>query len=264
MNLKLLYISLKHPVKMNYSVIVIDDEQPARDIIRSYLSDHEDFKLIAECSNGFEGLKLIQEHKPDLIFLDVQMPKITGFEMLELLDHFPAIIFSTAFDEYAIKAFDMSAVDYLLKPYSQVRFNQAVEKALLRLKENKSDEETIGNLVGSEYLTSEAINRIVVKTGSKIKVIPIDQIEYFEADDDYVTIYTPEGRFLKQQTMKYLEANLDSREFIRIHRSFIVRLNQIVQIEPYEKESKVVILKNGKKIKVSKSGLKVLKGALGL
>ncbi|MCK5821716.1 MAG: LytTR family transcriptional regulator DNA-binding domain-containing protein [Bacteroidales bacterium] len=249
---------------MNYSVIIIDDEQPARDIIRSYLSRHVDFELIAECSNGFEGLKLIHEHKPDLIFLDIQMPKITGFEMLELLDHFPAIIFSTAFDEYAIKAFDMSAVDYLLKPYSQIRFDQAVKRALSKLTEQSIDREQMSKLVETKYLDSEKLNRIVVKTGFKIKVIPIDQIEYFEADDDYVIVYTPEGRFLKQQTMKYLVANLDSKEFIRVHRSFIVSINQIVQIEPYEKDSKVLMLKNGKKIKVSKSGLKSLKEALGL
>jgi len=249
---------------MKYTVIIIDDEQPAREIIRSYLLGHKDFELIAECSNGFEGLKLIQKHNPDLIFLDVQMPKITGFEMLELLDAFPTIIFSTAFDEFAIKAFDLSAVDYLLKPYSQERFDQAVKKALKRLQEQNIDKEPLKTLVRANYLSQDSLSRIVVKTGSKIKVIPIDQIEYFEADDDYVTIYTPEGRFLKQQTMKFLEANLDNREFIRVHRSFIVRVNQIVQIEPYEKESKVVVLKNGKKIKVSKSGLKVLKEALDL
>jgi len=220
MSSKSFFIFLKHPTKMKYSVIIIDDEQPAREIIKNYLSGHEAFELVAECSNGFEGIKLIQEHNPDLVFLDIQMPKITGFEMLELLDHFPAIIFSTAFDEFAIKAFDLSAIDYLLKPYSQVRFDQAVEKAHLKLRERKVDRGPIEKLVESNYSHNESLNRIVVKTGSKIKVIPVDQIEYFEAADDYVTIYTPDGRFLKEQTMKFLEANLDESSDRNIRKRF--------------------------------------------
>lgn len=249
---------------MKFSVLIIDDEQPARELIRTFLSNHDQFEVLAECSNGFEGLKQIQELRPDLIFLDVQMPKITGFEMLELLDDFPAVIFSTAYDEFAIKAFDLSAVDYLLKPYSQARFDKAVEKALERIESKNAEPDSLKKLGEMRAQSGQLLDRIVVKTGSKIKVIRMDQIEYFEADDDYITIYTPEGRFLKQQTMKTLETQLDPKEFIRIHRSFIVRLSQIVQIEPYEKESKIVVLKNGKKIKVSKSGLKTLKEALGI
>lgn len=249
---------------MKYKVVIIDDEKPARDLIRNFLSAFTEIDIVAECSNGFEGFKAIQELSPDLIFLDVQMPKISGFEMLELLDEYPAVIFSTAYDEYAIKAFDLSAVDYLLKPYNQNRFNQAVEKAFEKIKAKDSSGKEVKELESVRAELTEYLDRVVVKTGSKISVIPIGKIEYLQADDDYVTIYTAENRYLKQQTMKYFEANLNPNQFIRVHRSYIVKTDQIVQIEPYEKDSKVVVLRNGKKIKVSKSGLKTLKQALGL
>ena len=249
---------------MKYKVVIIDDEKPARDLIRNFLSAFTEIDILEECSNGFEGFKAIQELKPDLIFLDVQMPKISGFEMLELLDEYPAVIFSTAYDEYAIKAFDLSAVDYLLKPYNQDRFNHAVEKALEKIKGKDLSGKEVKELESVRAELTEYLDRVVVKTGSKINVIPIGKIEYLQADDDYVTIYTAENRYLKQQTMKYFEANLNPNQFIRVHRSYIVKTDQIVQIEPYEKDSKVVVLRNGKKIKVSKSGLKTLKQALGL
>lgn len=245
-------------------VIVIDDEQPARDLIKNYLSSFSGLDVVAECANGFEGVKAIQEYQPDLIFLDVQMPKISGFEMLELLDHFPAVIFSTAFDEYALKAFDMSAVDYLLKPYSKERFDQAVEKAIRSVKEQKNQQNQLRQVAEKRASLHEFIDRIVVKTGSRIYVIPVQQIEYMEADDDYVMIYTADGRHLKQQRMKYYENHLDPRHFIRVHRSFIVKADQISRIEPYEKDSKVLVLKSGTKVKVSKTGLKNLKDMLGI
>jgi two-component system LytT family response regulator len=249
---------------MKYKVVVIDDEKPARDLIKSFLEDFEDITVVGECSNGFEGFKTIQEVQPDLIFLDVQMPKLSGFEMLELLDDYPAVIFSTAYDEFAIKAFDLSAVDYLLKPYSQDRFNQAVIKAIERIKDKDKTAKILDKLSNVRTEASPFIDRVVVKSGLKINVIPVGNIEYLQADDDYVTIYTQSDRYLKQQTMKNFEAQLDPSQFIRVHRSYIVKVDQIVQIEPYEKDSKVVVLKNGKKIKVSKTGLKTLKQTLGL
>ncbi len=249
---------------MKYKVVVIDDEKPARDLIKSFLEDFEDITVVGECSNGFEGFKTIQEVQPDLIFLDVQMPKLSGFEMLELLDDYPAVIFSTAYDEFAIKAFDLSAVDYLLKPYSQDRFNQAVIKAIERIRDKDKTAKILDKLSNVRTEASPFIDRVVVKSGLKINVIPVGNIEYLQADDDYVTIYTQSDRYLKQQTMKNFEAQLDPSQFIRVHRSYIVKVDQIVQIEPYEKDSKVVVLKNGKKIKVSKTGLKTLKQTLGL
>lgn len=249
---------------MPIRTIIIDDEQHARTLIRTYLSKHEEIELLAECENGFEGLKAIQEHKPDLIFLDIQMPKITGFEMLELIDEMPVIIFSTAYDEYAIKAFELNTADYLLKPYGEERFSKAVKKAIERVGQNNLKEEPVKELLESHQEASGSIDRIVVKSGNKIKVVSVDQIEYIEAYDDYVNIYTPEGRFIKQQRMAFYEKHLDQKEFARVHRSHIVRLSKIVQLEPYGKESKILLLKSGNKIKVSRSGLKVLKERLGI
>ena len=245
------------------AAIIIDDESPARSLIISYLRKFDEIEILAECENGFEGIKSIQEHKPDIIFLDVQMPKLTGFEMLELLDELPVVIFSTAYDEYAIKAFDLNAADYLLKPYSEERFDKAVKKALERVSENNpgSPEREV---LDAHSESSGKLERIVVKTGTRIKVISAEQVEYIEAFDDYVYIHTMDGRFIKQQTMAYYEKHLDNKEFARIHRSYIVRLSHIVQMEPYGKDSKVLLHKSGGKIKVSRSGLKVLKEKLGI
>ncbi len=251
---------------MGIRTIIIDDEQHARKLIRTYLGKHQEIEIIAECENGFEGLKAIQEHKPDLLFLDIQMPKITGFEMIELLDETPVIIFSTAYDEYAIKAFELNTADYLLKPYGEDRFAKAVKKAIERVGESREKAEDTGvdPIIESHQEARGSIDRVVVRSGNKIKVIPIEQIESIEAYDDYVNIHTDEGRFLKQQRMSYYEKHLNSKEFARVHRSHIVRLSRIVQIEPYGKESKVLLLKSGMKIKVSRSGLKVLKEKLGI
>lgn len=248
----------------SYKVIIVDDEEPARALIRNYVESYDALVVVEECANGFEGIKAIQEHQPHLVFLDVQMPKISGFEMLELLDHYPAIIFSTAFDEYALKAFDRSAVDYLLKPYSKERFDQAVQKALRIIQEESAGTSQVEKVMKARVEMEAYLDRIVVKTGTKIQVIPVHQIDYFEADDDYVMIYTADSRYLKQQRMKYFEKHLDPHQFVRVHRSYIVKTDLITQIEPYEKDTKMVVLKNGKKIKASKSGLKNLKQALDI
>ena len=241
--------------------LIIDDEQLARELIKNYLADYSFIEIIAECTDGFKGMKAIQELQPDLIFLDVQMPKLTGFEMLELLENPPVVIFTTAYNEYAIKAFDINAIDYLLKPFSRERFSKALEKVKEKseLKGNESDKlkEFINKVTGTEKT-----ERIVVKTGTKIQVIPVDSILYLEAQDDYVMLYTPEGKFLKQQTMKHYESTLDSAVFVRIHRSYIVNIQQVVRIEPYEKESWQVMLKNNSKLPMSKNGYSILKKRL--
>lgn len=241
--------------------IIIEDEQPARDLIKHYLSKHPDIELLGEFSDGFTGLKAIQELKPQLVFLDIQMPKLTGFELLELIDDLPHIIFSTAYDQFAIRAFELNAVDYLLKPYSQDRFDQALQKAEERISKEKTGNE-LKKLADHIAENKDLIDRLVVKTGSKIKVIPIDQIIYIESQDDYVMIYTAEGKFLKQQTMKYLEHHLNPSKFIRTHRSYIVNIDTIKQLELYEKTSYLVTLSNGTKLKISDSGYKALKGVM--
>ncbi|KAA5540604.1 LytR/AlgR family response regulator transcription factor [Adhaeribacter rhizoryzae] len=243
--------------------ILIDDEPLARSLVREYLAAFPQIEIVQECNDGFEGLKAVTQHQPDLIFLDVQMPKINGFEMLELLDQPPAVIFTTAFDEFAIKAFDAHAIDYLLKPFSQERFNKAVEK----WQQQKDQAELIKNtqaLLQTTAAAPDRQDRIVVKIGTKIRIIPEPDILYLEADDDYIKVYTPDGAFLKSKTMGYFENSLDPKKFIRVHRSYMLQISQITRIEPYEKDSHIAILKNGAKVPVSRSGYAKLKQVLGL
>jgi two-component system LytT family response regulator len=242
--------------------LIIDDESLARDLVRSYLEDFDDIEIIGEFSDGFQGLKGIHDLNPDLVFLDVQMPKLTGFEMLELLDTPCNIIFTTAYNEYAIKAFEHNAVDYLLKPFSKDRFTDALEKAKSRIANTKNNEQQIEKLKEHNDSSEELINRVVVKSRNKIDVIAVSKIKYFEAQDDYVMIYTNEGRHLKQKTMKYFETHLNPKEFCRIHRSYLVRIDQIAQLQPYEKDNWIVILKSGESLKVSRNGFKLLKKQL--
>lgn len=238
--------------------IIIDDEKLARDLVRYFLQIFENIEIVAECENGFEGIKSINEHNPDLIFLDIQMPKLNGFEMLELLDNSHNIIFTTAYDQYALKAFEVNAVDYLLKPFSRERFADSVNKVIEKIGKNENSTQN-SILRQSDFIQSdEKLTRIVVKKGNKIVVLPIDLIKYFEAQDDYINIVSSEGSFLKQNRMKYYEEHLPDF-FIRIHRSFIVNLNEIKEISLLEKDSHVVILKSGEKLPVSKSGYIKLK-----
>lgn len=245
-------------------IVIIDDEPLARDLIKSFLQDFPQMEIVGECSDGFQGLKAIQDTKPDMVFLDVQMPKITGFEMLELMDHPPMIVFTTAYNEYAIKAFEMNAVDYLLKPFSKDRFKQALEKVVDSKQRREQVDKNLQNLQNETVHIKEHLQRVVVKTGHKIQVLPISEINYLEAQDDYVMIYTPTGKFLKQQTMKYFDQVLDPTLFVRIHRSYIVNVNQIAQLEQYEKESYKLLLKDKVALPVSKSGYSELKNVLGI
>ncbi len=240
--------------------IIVEDEELARHLMKSFLNDIEGIELIAECENGFEGVKMINELKPDLVFLDIQMPKITGFEMLELLEHKPQIIFATAYDQYALKAFEYNAVDYLLKPYSRDRLEEAVAKVIARIQKEGKESDVIEKL--GEFPREEYLDRIVVKDRNKIHIAPIDAVRYIESMDDYVMIYTNEGRWMKQKTMKYFETSLNPNDFVRIHRSYIVKVNEIAEIQQYEKESYIVILHDKTKLKVSKTGYKNLKDVL--
>jgi two-component system LytT family response regulator len=244
------------------TAVVIEDEKPARDLVAGYLSDHEHIELIGQYDNGFSGLKAINELQPDVVFLDVQMPKLTGFEMLELLDYQPGIIFTTAYDQYAIKAFEQNAVDYLLKPFSRERFKEALQKLADRLPENGKRDDQLARIRKHLSENDEILHRVVIRKSGKIHVISTDKIEYFEAQDDYVMVYTKEERFLKQQTMKFFEKHLDPEIFIRVHRSYIVNVQSIDRIEPYEKTNFILSLKSGAKVPVSRSGMQVLKDNL--
>lgn len=244
--------------------IIIDDEPLARSIVKEYLQEHPDIEIMQECGDGFEGVKAIMQHKPDIIFLDIQMPKISGFEMLELLEHPVSIIFTTAFDEYAIKAFESHAIDYLLKPFSKDRFNKALKKWREQHgnKEVKSNET---NLLENLHRQPEEQSRVVVKNGNNIKIIPVNDIFYIEAYDDYVKIFTKDGYSLKKKTMSYFEQTLNADQFVRVHRSYIVQVAQITKIEAaLEKDTHVALLKSAAKIPLSKTGYAKLKSVLGL
>jgi two-component system, LytTR family, response regulator len=242
--------------------IIIDDEPLARSIIKEYLQRHPQIELVQECNDGFEGIKAIMQHHPDLIFLDIQMPKINGFEMLELVEQPPAVIFTTAYDEYAIKAFENHAVDYLLKPFNQERFDKAINR--WREKKTHNAEESTKPLLDTASKLPNQNHRIVVKTGSKIKIIPVDDILYLEASDDYVKIHTKEGAYLKNKTMAHFESALDPALFVRTHRSYIVHVQRITRIEPYEKENFLALLTTGAQVPVSKAGYTKLKSVLGI
>ncbi len=242
------------------TAILIDDEALARDVVKHYLQSYPNIQIVAECSDGFEGLKAIAQYQPDFIFLDIQMPKINGFEMLELVDNAPAVIFTTAFDEYAIKAFEVNAVDYLLKPIEKLRFEQAMEKLPAKIAKVDSSSELLANT----SLSPTQNSRIVVKTGGQIKIIPVAAINYLEADDDYVKLNTTEGNFQKNKTMSFFEQTLDATQFIRIHRSYIINLVQVTKIELKEKDSYMVLLKSDIWLPVSKTGYVKLKAALGI
>lgn len=243
--------------------IIIDDEPLARMIVKEYLQFYKDIEVVTECGDGFEGLKAIQQYQPDLVFLDIQMPKITGFEMLELIDQPIAIIFTTAYDEYAIKAFEANATDYLLKPFGKERFDKAIQKF-------KEQQNSLSKKDVSEQLLQIAANsptqnnRVVVKNGSKIKIIPVTDILYLEAADDYVKVYTQEGAFLKNKTMGYFEETLDPALFVRAHRSYIINVHEVTRIDQNEKDSHIALLKSGTKIPVSRNGYTKLKIVLGL
>ncbi len=241
-------------------IIIIDDEPLARSIVKEYLKSWPDVELAAECSDGFEGIKAIQQFQPDLIFLDIQMPKINGFEMLELIETLPAVIFTTAFDEFAIKAFETNATDYLLKPFSKERFDKAIQK--FRQNDNSRHNEQVIETAAAESPAQQ--NRVVVKDGSKIKIIPVSQIQYLEAADDYVKIITQDGTFLKKRTMSFFEKSLNAFHFVRVHRSFIVNTQLITRIDPYEREGHLLLLTTGAKLPVSKAGYAKLKETLGI
>jgi len=243
-----------------YKVILIDDEPLARQLLRSLLEPYQQVQVVAECGDGFEGFKAIQELNPDLIFLHIQMPRLNGVEMLELLDNPPSVIFTTAFDEYALKAFESHAIDYLLKPIIKSRFDKAMQKWLQQAttKELPQVSALLENNVYEGYQ-----HRIVVKDNSLIRIIPAQDIYYIEANDDYIKIFTKDGSYLKKSTLSHIEQTLDPQQFVRVHRSYLVPVTQLKSIEPYEKESHIALLHCGAKVTVSKSGMAKLKTLLG-
>jgi len=246
--------------------VIVDDEELARAYLRELLQSHPEIEIAAECANGFEAVKAVAVAAPDLLFLDVQMPKLDGFEVLELLDRSPGkppvVVFVTAYDQYAMQAFDAHAVDYLLKPFSAERFERAIERAKSRLGERRLPLE-----VGAERTAAQRPERIVVRDGTRVHVIPLDKLDFVEAQDDYVAFHSGGKSYLKQQSIASLEAALDPKRFVRIHRSVIVNLERVARIEPYGKESRIAILNDATRLPVSRSGyarlLEAMEGSQG-
>jgi two-component system, LytTR family, response regulator len=236
-----------------FRVVIVDDEPLARAVVREFLARHPGVEVVAECANGFEAVRAVTELAPDLMFLDVQMPKLDGFEVLELVGRDVPVIFTTAYDQYALRAFEVHAVDYLLKPFGEERFAEALSRARQRLQSG-------GAAVDLEALAAEGrrgprpLERVLIRDGSRVHVLPVAQIDYVEAQDDYVCFKAEGRQYLKDQTMAALEASLDPSRFVRIHRSYLLNVERIARVELYAKDSRVAILGDGTRLPVSRAG----------
>ncbi|HKT24932.1 MAG TPA: response regulator [Terriglobales bacterium] len=231
--------------------VIVDDEDLARQVVRELLVEHAEIEVVAECANGFEAVKAVTELKPDLLFLDIQMPKLDGFEVLELIGTEMAIIFATAYDQHALRAFEVHAVDYLLKPFGSERFEQALTRAKQRLSGKLPP---VSELKAATRAPGEYAERIVVRDGTRVHIIPIAKLDYVEAQDDYIALACEGKKHLKQQTISSIESSLDPQRFLRIHRSYIVSLDRVTKIEPFGKDTHVAILRDGSRLPVSRSG----------
>jgi two-component system, LytTR family, response regulator len=233
-------------------VVVVDDEPLARAVVREYVAAHPGVEIVAECANGFEAVKAVSELSPDLMLLDVQMPKLSGFEVLELIGRTVPVIFTTAYDQYALSAFEVHAIDYLLKPFSAERFAEALTRARERLAAR--DAMPVEALVNETRNKQTPLERVLIRDGSRVHVLPIDTIDYVEAQDDYVAFQAGGKSYLKDQTLAAVEALLDPARFVRIHRSYLLNIERIARVELYAKDSRIAILRDGTKLPVSRAG----------
>ena len=234
-------------------VVIVDDEPLARTVVREFLKHHPGVEVVAECGNGFDAVKAVTDLSPDLMFLDVQMPKLNGFEVLELIGRQVPVIFTTAYDQYALRAFEVHAVDYLLKPFSEERFSEALTRARSRLQSHEPVPD-IDSLVAESRPKSGPLERVLIRDGSQVHVIPVEKIDYVEAQDDYVCFKAEGKQYLKDQTMGALESQLDPARFVRIHRSYFLNIERIARVELYAKDSRVAILRDGTRLPVSRAG----------
>ena len=232
-------------------IVIVDDEPLARTVVREF-AERQGLQVVAECGNGFEAVKAVSELGPDLMFLDVQMPKLDGFEVLELLGRSVPVVFTTAYDQYALRAFDVHAIDYLLKPFSEERFAEALSRARARLA--AKEEIPVEDLVNDARPRTGPLERVLIRDGSQVHVLPVDKIDFVEAQDDYVCFKCEGKDYLKDQTMGALEAQLDPTRFVRIHRSYLLNIERIARVELYAKDSRVAILRDGRRLPVSRAG----------
>jgi two-component system, LytTR family, response regulator len=238
-------------------VVIVDDEPLARAIVREFLGKHPDIEVVAECGNGFEAVKTVTELAPDLLFLDVQMPKLSGFEVLELVGREVPVVFTTAFDQYALRAFEVHAVDYLLKPFSEERFAEALSRARERVQakaQGTSETLDVAALTAAARPKHAPLERVLIRDGAQVHVIPVDRIDYVEAQDDYVCFKAEGKQHLKDQTLAAVETSLDPNRFVRIHRSYLLNIDRLARVELYAKDSRVAILQDGRRLPVSRAG----------
>jgi len=245
---------------MMVKVAIVDDEEPARKLLREYLSAYDDVEIVSECANGFEAVKAVTDLKPDLLLLDIQMPRLDGFEVLELIGHEVDVIFVTAYDKYALRAFEVHAVDYLLKPFSSDRLREALDHARKRLA--TKEKLPVENLAMSARPAGAKLERVLIRDGSNVHVIPVSKLDYVEAQDDYVCFRSEGKRYLKQQTLGDVETALDPSQFVRIHRSYILNIDRLARLELYAKDSHAAILRDGTRLPVSRSGYARLNAVL--
>ena len=233
-------------------VVIVDDEPLARAVVREFIGAHPGVEVVAECANGFDAVKAVAELRPDLVFLDVQMPKLSGFEVLELIGRSVPVVFTTAYDQYALRAFEVHAVDYLLKPFSEGRFAEALSRARARLATR--DVLPVEALVAEARPRSGPLERVLIRDGSQVHVLPAERIDYVEAQDDYVSFRSDGKSYLKDQTLGAAEGQLDPARFVRIHRSYLLNIERLVRVELYAKDSRIAILRDGSKLPVSRAG----------
>ena len=241
-------------------VVIVDDEALARGVVREFLAAFPEIEIVAECANGFEAVRAVSELSPDLLFLDVQMPKLDGFEVLELLGRTVPVIFTTAYDSYALRAFEVHAVDYLLKPFSEERFAAALTRARERLAAREEKDGTgeggvdVDALIAAARPRQTPLERVLIRDGAQVHVIPTARLDFVEAQDDYVSFVAEGKAYLKDQTMAAVEAQLDPARFVRIHRSYLLNIERIARVELYAKDSRIAILHDGRKLPVSRAG----------
>ncbi len=236
-------------------VLIVDDEELARRLSLEYLRAHPDLDVIGECETGLEAVDAINRLNPDLVLLDIQMPQLSGLEVLELTGRRSGVIFTTAYDQYALKAFDLHAVDYLLKPYSQQRFDEALSKARKLLMQESSPTssatQALETLLAQQ---SEKLQRLLIRDRGQVHVVPLESIDYVEAQDDYILVHAAGKSYMKTQSLSELEGQLDAGKFVRVHRSFLVQISAVQSLEKTSKDSQVAILKSGAQVPVSRAG----------
>jgi two-component system LytT family response regulator len=239
-------------------VIIVDDEMLARAVLREHLAAHPDVAIVGECANGFEAVKAIGELAPDLVFLDIRMPKLDGFEVVELAGTKAHYVFVTAYDEFALRAFEVHAVDYLLKPFARERLDAALAHARIRLRDPEPQAPGLQAVVqeaAQEALRQRGpLHRVLIRDGARVHVVAAADIDYIEAQDDYIAVCAGGKRWLKSQRLSELEGQLDPQAFLRVHRSYIVNVGAVVRIEPLGRDSHCAVLRDGTRVPVSRSG----------